>query len=666
VIESTSSENSEQVTAAELTARINAMEDRLSRLEETLRLLVPAEKLPQSPPIEPIEKVEVTPPQVPPALVVPEEPPAAPKEIGLEAKIGSYWLNRIGLAALLIGIISLLLYSFQYFGAGLKIGFGFILAAGIVYLSRSPRMDAKTPWFAHGLNALGWSIAFFCGYAMYFISDLKLINSPLIELATLGGLSAGMMYDAIRSKSEFTASLSAVFAALSICLATAAVNPFIALLIILAAATYVAVRQHWYGLLLWATIAFYAAFASSFHEMRGAADLSVAAILLGGWMLVHGALYFAKETTDVRKDKLVAASLLNGLLGSFYASLVLERSHVNAELSHTAPFAGLGIIYLATAYLFRRTTEPLWTLHLLMGLSFVNVAMFGKLSGAINAVSAIVQVGLLSSIGLLYKIPAFRWFAAVLAIAIAPEIFSNEWQIGTLATAVYGAVTYLYWKHAASEVAGSGELALFGNFYLTMTNIFAAAVINDSHLETGWKGVLYTVQLIANSGMALRTASTYVRVIASIMLLLSVPSWLTNTSRENALPTLVAVVLLYGFAAYCRTFDVANPTVKNFKIAFGTFATLLLTVLILTAAPNSWLSIATCVEGMTLIAAGFWLKEKLIRIAGLIVFAIMLVHLLFFDLASAPTIARIVSFIVTGLILVGCSYGYGWFSKKFE
>jgi hypothetical protein len=652
---------------------MNAMEDRLSRLEETLRRLVPAEKLVQSPPIEPAEKVEQAPEEPPAQVMTPmatpaatQEAPITPREIGLEAKIGSYWLNRIGLAALLIGIVSLLLYSFQYFGAALKIGFGFILAAGMVYLSRSSRMDAKTPWFAQGLNALGWSIAFFCGYAMYFISDLKLINSPLVELVTLGALSAGMMYDAIRSKREFTATLSTAFAALSICLATPAVNPFIALLIILAAATYVAVREHWYGLLLWATIAFYAAFAYSFHEMRGAVELSVAAILLGGWALVHGALYFAKETPKATHDKLVAASLVNGLLGSLYASLVLERTHVGAELSHTASFAGLGIIYLASAYMFRRNSESLWTLHLLLGLSFVNVAMFAKLTGVTHAVTAIVQVGLLSSAGLIYKIPAFRWFAALLAVAITPEIFSNEWTIGALAVAVYGAATYLYWKNAVSDAPGSRELSLFGNFYLTMANIFAAAVISDLHLESGWRGVLYTAQLIANSAIALRTNSKYVRVIAIIMLVVNIPSWLSIASRDSAVPTLIAVTLLYGFAAYCRTLDGAIAEVKNFKIAFGVFATVLLTVLILTAVPNSWLSIASCVEGMALIAAGFWLKEKLIRIAGLIVFAIMLVHLLFFDLASAPTIARIISFIVTGLILVGCSYGYGWFSKKFD
>jgi uncharacterized membrane protein len=55
-----------------------------------------------------------------------------------------------------------------------------------------------------------------------------------------------------------------------------------------------------------------------------------------------------------------------------------------------------------------------------------------------------------------------------------------------------------------------------------------------------------------------------------------------------------------------------------------------------------------------------------LRIPGLILFALMAIHILFFDLASAPTIARICSFIVTGVMLVACSCVYGWFGRKLK
>ncbi len=43
---------------------------------------------------------------------------------------------------------------------------------------------------------------------------------------------------------------------------------------------------------------------------------------------------------------------------------------------------------------------------------------------------------------------------------------------------------------------------------------------------------------------------------------------------------------------------------------------------------------------------------------GLVVFAVLVLRVLFIDLAGAETIYRILSFIVTGAVLLGASYAY--------
>ncbi len=128
------------------------------------------------------------------AISLPWSPPTkkSAADNALETKIGSYWLNRAGLLALLIGVISLLLYSFQYFGAGVKITFGFVVAAAFVYFSRRAVL-VERPWFANGLNALGWSIAFFAAYAMYYIPELKVLSFAPLEVVILAGIVSTMM-----------------------------------------------------------------------------------------------------------------------------------------------------------------------------------------------------------------------------------------------------------------------------------------------------------------------------------------------------------------------------------------------------------------------------------------------------------------------------------------
>ncbi len=78
-----------------------------------------------------------------------------------------------------------------------------------------------------------------------------------------------------------------------------------------------------------------------------------------------------------------------------------------------------------------------------------------------------------------------------------------------------------------------------------------------------------------------------------------------------------------------------------------------------------WLSTGLALEGLVLVAAGFLLKDRLIRIPGLVVLALLTVKLLFIDLAQAATLQRIVSFIAAGIVFLLASYAYSKFAEKF-
>jgi uncharacterized membrane protein len=79
---------------------------------------------------------------------------------------------------------------------------------------------------------------------------------------------------------------------------------------------------------------------------------------------------------------------------------------------------------------------------------------------------------------------------------------------------------------------------------------------------------------------------------------------------------------------------------------------------------HNWLSLAWAVEGLALIGAGFVLRLKILRMAGLTVFGLLVLKILFVDLAGAETIYRILSFIVAGALLLVASLVYAKFSPR--
>jgi uncharacterized membrane protein len=70
------------------------------------------------------------------------------------------------------------------------------------------------------------------------------------------------------------------------------------------------------------------------------------------------------------------------------------------------------------------------------------------------------------------------------------------------------------------------------------------------------------------------------------------------------------------------------------------------------------LTVAWGIEGAVLLAAGFPLRDRIMRLSGLALFLICIGKLLLYDLRELETLYRIVSFFVLGVILVGVSWLY--------
>ncbi len=97
---------------------------------------------------------------------------------------------------------------------------------------------------------------------------------------------------------------------------------------------------------------------------------------------------------------------------------------------------------------------------------------------------------------------------------------------------------------------------------------------------------------------------------------------------------------------------------------FAMLAIALTTILVFCQVSGSKLTVAWGIEGALLLAAGFALRDRLLRLPGLMLLLGCILKLFLWDLRHLDTLPRIFSFIGLGLILVGVSWVYSRFREQ--
>ncbi len=337
---------------------------------------------------------------------------ALPAKENLEARIGQYWLNKIGVISLVIGVVFLILYSFQYFNATLKLLTGVSIATFLISIGDKISRDANRKWYGYSLMGGGWAIAYFVAYAMYFISDLKMTDSYPLEFVLLISVSSLALMQAVYRQAETIAILAIALAELSIGLSGPSLISNVPILVIALFGSIVALRKNWYSLLAWLISTAYIShvFASSeayFYSVTTHIDTGwiTGTYLLSFWLIFNSAIFFCKEETAWQRKISIVANCLNAIAFGMCA-IVLAKYYFGQQESL---FLGLaGVFYLGLAVVLdRRKLHQLKTTNLLIGLSFINAAIWMKFTGAPVVVFNLVEIGLLVILGLRSNIKAF-------------------------------------------------------------------------------------------------------------------------------------------------------------------------------------------------------------------------------------------------------------------
>ncbi len=178
--------------AEDLREVVRRLEETVSRLESRIARMESAAPSPVSTPRAP-EAPASTPP-------VPEE------KRDLEAHLGTYWLSRVGIVALIIGFAFLIIYHFGELGVLVRVGLGYLLSAGLAALGLW--LSRRHELFGRIVFGGGLALSYFVTYALHFVPAVRVIHGEPLALVLLALNVVGIVVVAQRMHSETVAGIA--------------------------------------------------------------------------------------------------------------------------------------------------------------------------------------------------------------------------------------------------------------------------------------------------------------------------------------------------------------------------------------------------------------------------------------------------------------------------
>ena len=594
---------------ADLTTRIDRIERKLARDAElppaSTQSRPPSE--PQVPARPPTETAGLR-PAYPPAAPPPTSP--HPTAIGrlrsqpdLEARIGSHWLNRIGIAAVLIGISYFLKFAFEnnWIGAAGRVSIGLIAGIAIVLWSDRFRLKGYKA-FSYSLKAVGIGslyLSLWAAFHLYslipngvaFVMMLLVTASAaamslaqnaqiLAAFALLGGFSTPLLLSTGVNRQVGLFSYLAVLDLATLVLVT--FKPWRRLLVMSYLGTlllYIAWYAEFYdrpqlGLTLAFATLFFAIFAiAPLVALPPEGEIPVFASLPAVLAFLNGGVYFLQVYSMIREVNQTYMAWFALLLAAVYVLLSRQMHARN---------------------LTARAAEILHFLHLALAIGFITVAIPIRLNAHWITIGWFIEAGVL------------LWIANRLQ-----SDFLNLFALGALALGVV-------------------RLLAFDNFHTTQ-------LIFNLRMAT------YAVAIVvlgAVAGFARKRPDESARTVAGIALVALNLLALIALSRE-----------VYDY--YDRQLAAIRPTLfdRDVRISYVelrrndterdfTYSAL-------------WMA-----YGALLMLVGFVRRSAFVRWQALILIAATIAKVFVYDVWQLDRVYRVVSFIILGVLLLAISFVY--------
>jgi len=589
---------------AELTGRVYRLERAMQTSSlpaaengSIIPLEIPAPSLSHEPPA-PSSSIESTPTIAPAHLATAK----AETNLDLEARIGSHWLNRIGIAAVLIGVSYFLKYAFDnnWIGPAGRITIG--LLAGIAVVIWSERFRTRGyRIFSFSLKAVGIGVLYLSLWAAFQVYNLIPSGVAFVAMLLVTASTAAL---AIAQDAEILAAFALAGGFMTPVLLSAGQNREVELfsyLAILNGATLVlVVFKPWRRLLVLSfvgTLLMYVGwhvtyytreqlrvtlgFATLFFAIFAVAPLigkgkereaNVSATVPYLIAFLNAAVYFLQVYTMLQDvDKAAIAWFALALAGVYiFLSRQMRVRESNASAAATLHF-----------------------LHLALAIGFITIAIPIRLNAHWITIGWFVEAAVLLWVADRVKSDFLNVFAIVaLALGVARLLFIDNFYSERV----------LLNARMAVHVVAIGVLALVAWY---------GAHRNDDSGRRAAASAIIALNLLALVALSREVADYYSRALLA-------------ASRQPG-------VWIGGEWSSTRNIAIA----RDF-----TFSAL-------------WMG-----YGAVLMIVGFWRRCAFIRWQALVLIAATTIKVFVYDVSQLDRGYRILSFIVLGVLLLAISFGY--------
>ena len=244
--------------------------------------------------------------------------------------------------------------------------------------------------------------------------------------------------------------------------------------------------------------------------------------------------------------------------------------------------------------------------------------------------------------------------AASLVILIAAPPTSQYWITLGIPTAIYAAAVWVLRQQPIPRQAAISAANLFAAYFIFR-------VIPEPWIAAGWAFQMLALWTIGVRANLLMPRLQCVPLAAVIFIYL-----LDKESQVHKLIPLRLFVLVCFFAAGLLRPYLKDSYTRLIRPAMLVVAIVMLTALITdNVTPNNY-TIAWAAEAAGLILLGIPVADRIVRFAGLFVFALCVGRALIIDLPARDSTGRILTFLGLGLLLLAVSWAYTQFGSKIK
>lgn len=421
----------------------------------------------------------------------------------LESRLGTWWLSRAGIIALITGLALLVVYRFDALGVWLRILLGYGVAGGLaafgLWLARTHRV------FGRILFAGGLALGYFTTYALHFVPATRVLDSQAVALALLTGCIVGIVAIAHRMQSETVAGIALFLGLHTGFLSDVSQVTLLLSCLLAAGAVFFLVANRWVLVPLSGLVAVYTTHAH-WVGTRTETSAEVFGLSLGFIGIYFGLFAFAviARARSLPTKWLVLLPLANAVgAGGLCAVELAEDPALSFRV--LAALGGVHLLLAVGAWL-RAPSLPLRAIYLTCAVVLFAVALPFQLSGgglsvgwSAVALAAAVSARIIGS-------SALRWTGLlVMASVVMTEVGREVWGLFAVSNTglwvplfvASGVLLFAERLHPRSLHGEEGtsrmlHVALLGVAVLTMSGVLLPAGLTT----VGWAGSAFALFVI--------------------------------------------------------------------------------------------------------------------------------------------------------------------------